>query len=167
MPREASGRLKVLLQVEEAETLLGSANRRSALPHEIDFDYALGSGTSDGQIDRVWSDEASYTTTPTDYDLVGSSVISELSGDAVSLVEIVGIVIQNTSVAGNLLVGGDANAIPIFSAANDVIVIPPGGIFVWFAPAGTALVAGTGDILQVAASTGTVTGKIAVFGRSA
>lgn len=166
MAREASGTVKVLVKVEEAETLLGAANKRSTLPHEIDFHYELGSGTADGQIDRVWSDEATYTTTPTDYDLVGSSVISELSGDAVSLVEIVGIVVHNTGSA-NLSVGGDANGVPIFGAAAHTITVPPGAIYVWFAPAGTTLVAGTGDILQVVAASGSVTGRVMVFGRSA
>lgn len=166
MAREASGTFRVSVDVNERSTGLGVGDAVASMVHTIGFEAQMASGTSDGQIDRVHSVALSVTTSPTDYDLSGS-LTSALGGATTSFVDLVGIVITNTSTSGNLLVGGDAASVPLFSAVNDVIVVGPGGVFAWYAPAGIGVTNSTADVLQIAASTGTVTGKMVLIGRSA
>lgn len=165
MAREAKARLELKLSAEEFETDLGAGGGRSRLAHLVELVADLLNGTDDGEIDRVYSDELTVTTTPTDLDFVGG-VTSKLNGQTVTLAEIVAVIVVNESAAGDVIVGGDANAIPIFGAATHTRPVKPGGADVWYAPAGVALVAGTGDILQLAASAGSVDCKVAVLGRS-
>lgn len=165
MARIASGIVDIVVRAQEGDTGVG-AGGTARLPHEIVYRLDLANGTANGEINRVHSVSSTFSTTPTDLDLLGS-LTSQISGGAVtSFVDLAGIVIENTG-SVNLLVGGDTNAVLIFSAANDVLVVPPGGIFVWMAPAGLAPVASTGDVLQIAAASGTCTGKVLLLGRSA
>jgi hypothetical protein len=119
-------------------------------------------------MDRIHSDAITVTSTPTDVDLAGS-LSSEVGGGTTTFVKVSLIYVKNKSPSGsgNVLIGGDANALPFFSAANDVLVLPPGGVFLWHAPPGVTVTAGTGDILQLAASTGSVELEYIVGGRSA
>ena len=146
----------------------GAGAQGGSLKHVVDFSKDWTSGTTADKADLVWSvNDASFTTTPTDYDLRGGT-LSKLDGSGVPMVEVVCVAVKNESTSGNLLVGGDANAIPFFSATNDVAVVPPGGLLVLCTgndPA-YAVTAGTGDILQIASSTGTVVGDVVVLGRS-
>lgn len=166
MARSANGTLRVKCDISEVSTALGVGDATARLDHTIDFVYEMASGTADGQIDRVYSTAASLTTSPTDVDLVGS-LTSVLSGAATSFVDLVGIVIQHYSGTGVVQIGADAAGIPIFGATNDLLNLYPGGIFVWFAPAGVATVATTGDILQLATASSTAVVKVIIFGRSA
>lgn len=166
MAREASGRLEIRVSIEEAETGLGAGGNRSRLEHAIEYVKSLANGTADGEITRVYSIEASLTTTPTDIDIVGA-LASVMNGAAVTMADFCGIIIENRSAAGNALLGGDANSVPIFSATNDVIPVEPGGIVVKYSPGGIPTTGGTGDIIQLAASAGTVIAKIVLIGRHA
>lgn len=168
MARQASGRIAIQFKMEEVETPLGADGQRSRLEHLLELAIELANGTSDSQIDRVYSDTINLTTTPTDLDLVGSTVLSKLNGQAISLVDLVAIVVLNTATSGNVIVGGDANAVAIFGAAAHTAIVLPGGGWVWYGgPAGLVLTGGTADILQLAASAGTVGCKVGIAGRSA
>lgn len=166
MAREASGTLSVNCNISERSTAVGVGDGTTTLVHSLLYEKVLANGTSDGQIDRIHSESLSVTTTPTDYDLSGS-LTSDTGAGTTSFVDLTGIIITNDSSSGDLQVGGDAASIPLFGAAADYILIKPGGIFVWYAPAGIAVTNTTADVLQIAASTGTVTGKMVLFGRSA
>jgi hypothetical protein len=166
MARFANGSVRVEVDINEAVTALGAGDDIARMPHRRVYSKTLASGTADGEIDRVVSQGVSFTTTPTDIDLSGS-LTSPLNAGAVVFAEVSMIYIENTAAAGNLQVGGDAASLPLFGAAADFIVVPPGGCFFWYAPAGIAITATTADILQIAASAGTVTGKVTIAGRSA
>jgi hypothetical protein len=166
MAREASGTLSVSVDISERSTAVGVGDGTTSLVHRILYEKVLANGTSDGQIDRVHSEALSVTTTPTDYDLSGS-LTSDTGAGTTSFVDLSLIIITNDSSSGDLQVGGDAASIPIMGAAADYILVKPGGIFVWYAPAGLAVTNSTADVLQIASSTGTVTGKMILAGRSA
>lgn len=166
MARGVTGLVSIGVDLVEHSTALGIGSEVGRLRHAVTQAVTFATGTTDGQLDRVWSDEVSLTTTPTDVDLVGS-LTSELTGQTTSFADVVLIVVRNLSASGNILVGGDAASIPLFSAANDVIVVPPGGTLLWYGGNGIAATATTADILQLAASTGTVTCGILFAGRSA
>lgn len=167
MARQALGRFGIFFDAWELSTALGADSATSRLQHLLSDIGDLVSGTGDSQIDRAYSDVLTLTTTPTTLDLVGSSVLSKLDGQAISLVDIVAVAVINTGADG-LIIGGSTNNIPIFSGSNAALVIPVGGKMLWQAgPAGVALVASTGDILRLAAQTTTTTCKVGVVGRSA
>lgn len=166
MAREASGTLSVSVDIQERSTAIGVGDSTAAMTHRILYEKVLANGTSDGSIDRVHSEALSVTTSPTDYDLSGS-LSSDIGAGTTSFVDLVGICITNDSSSGNLQVGGDAASIPLFGNVADYIVVPPGGCLFWYAPGGIAVTNSTGDVLQIASSTGTVTGKMTIFGRSA
>lgn len=154
----------------ESSTLdLGSA----AMAHRFAFSKDFSTGTGDSQHDVAWSDTRSVESgTPDDLDLRGT--LTGALGNTISNVEIVGLAIKNnsTTLGQYLTVGGDGSAVysGMFGAANDTITVQPGGLFVWLSTldgGGLATTAGSADVLQVAAATGTISYSILVLGRSA
>lgn len=166
MPREVSGRVRLEIDLQERNTLVGDGTKTAVLAHQMVVDKVISNGLGDGQMDRVHSQALSVTTTPTDVDLAGS-LSSAIGAGTTTFVDVSMIAIRNTSTSGNLVVGGDANFLPFLGGATHTLIIPPGGVFYWEAPPGVTCTAGTGDILQIAASSGTVTGVLIVGGRSA
>lgn len=165
MPREVSGRIRLEIDLQERNTLVGDGTKTAALAHQVLVDKVISSGVGDGQFDRIHSAALAVTTTPTDFDLAGV-LTSAIGAGTTTFVEVGLICIRNTGTSGNLVVGGDTNALLIFGGATHTLTIPPGGTFFWEAPPGVAVVAGTGDILQIAASAGTVPGTLLIAGRS-
>ncbi|MGL5095856.1 MAG: hypothetical protein ACRDD1_09720, partial [Planctomycetia bacterium] len=118
--------------------------------------------------DRLHSASGTVTTSPTTVDLIGSLTSQIDGGSTTSFADLQGLYVENTSAAGNLLVGGGANTIPLTNGTTDEVLIPPGGwIYVDFGTSGLALTAGTADLLLLAASAGSVGFRLAVVGRSA
>jgi hypothetical protein len=127
-------------------------------------------GTTADKVDKVHFKRYSLTTTPTDIDLAGTLV--DALGNATVFVEIAGIFIKNNSTTAgqNVHVGGDANGLVNWvGAAADYIIVRPGGVFCMVEPSDPAyaVTAGTGDILQVVAATGTPSIDLMILGRSA
>lgn len=143
-----------------------SAKLANALA-EISYDQ--GSGAA--QADKVFADTRTLAASTTeDLDLAGSLV--GIDGAAFAPAKVKAILV--VAAAGNtndVHVGGDANGLAgLFGAVNDLIVVKPGGVFLWAAPSGGLTVTGgTGDILQVANSgSGTsVTYSIVIIAASA
>ena len=171
MARQAKGRVRVLVEIEEFETDIGADSATTRLLHRLAYDRDWDSGTTDGtQIDRVWSSDADLTTSATDTDLSGS-LSSVLNGsNTVVMADLVLLAVENTTAAGggDAVVGGDAAAITGWVGnANDVVNVKPTGLLLYIAPHGVGITATTADVLQRAASSGTVTNKTIVAGRSA
>lgn len=167
MPREASGLLRLQIALQERNTAIGAGGENSSVNIDELLELVLASGTSDGQIDRVHRQALSLTTTPTDVDLRGV-LQSMLGAGANDFIDLALLLVVNTGSAGNIVMGGDANAVPLFGATTHTEIIPPGGFSLkWLGPAGIGVTAGTGDILQLAASAGTVPGRLLLAGRSA
>jgi len=173
MARRLKTKVRILIECVEESTDLGAGELPSRLVHRFEYNRDFASGTSNGtQLDRVYSDTANFTTTPLDVDIISaSSLPSKLDGSAnVSLVDlcIVAATNEGASGGGDIEVFGDGSGVVgVLKAANDIAVVKPQGCFVWIAPDGIAPVAGTGDIIQIAASTGTIEGKTLLAGRSA
>lgn len=171
LPAVAGARsdIDVGIKVIEYSAPGGAGAQAGNLRHVLDFEADWTSGTTASKADLVYSlNDVSYTTTPVDYDLRGS-LTSKLDASAVVAVEVVCVIVKNESTTGDLYVGGDANAIPFFGAAADYLIVKPGGLLVLCSGSDPAwaTTAGTGDILQISASAGTVVGDVIVLGRSA
>lgn len=167
MPREASGLVRLQVALQERNTAIGAGGDNASINYDELLELVLASGISDGQIDRIHRQALSLTTTPTNVDLRG--VLQSLLGaGANDFVDLALVLVVNTGVAGNIVLGGNVNAVPLYGAAAQSEIIPPGGFSLkWLGPAGVGVTAGTGDILQLAASAGVVPGRLLLAGRSA
>jgi len=173
MARKLKTKVRILIECVEESTEIGAGELPARLVHRFEYNKDFASGVTDGtQLDRVHSTLASFTTTPTDIDLIGTSNLSsKLDGSLnVNFTDLCVVAAANdaASGAGDLEVGGDASAplVGMLKAGNDVAVVKPQGCFVWIAPFGVAPVATTGDILQVVATAGTIEGRSLLAGRS-
>lgn len=144
---------------------------------------ALTSGTAANKADIFWADrDRTVTSGNTEdidvYDLgsldVGAGAGKDALGQAVTMAEIVAVLIEcSAASAGTLLVGGKAASTAwnsLFNGDDDaVLVVKPGGAFLVFAPTDPAYaVADTSNhLLTMAASGGNVTYSITILGRSA
>jgi hypothetical protein len=156
------------VQVNETGT---AALGTPSLVHVFDASVDIGSGTTSGNADLVWSATRSVTNGAND-DLDLNNSLIQTFGTSLQAVKVVGLYIKNSSTTDRLLVGGAASN-PVFTglfgASAHTISVPPGGSLLWTAPASPAtIVAATGDILRVSNFTGTapVTYTILVIGRS-
>lgn len=170
MARKLKTKVRILIECEEIITDVGLGEPVRHM-HRFEYNKDFATGTTDGtQMDRAHSDEADYTTTPTDYEVFGTTLADVIDGSlSVNFSDFCVMAVSNEEAngAGNLEVFGDANGlVGAVKAANDIVLVRPEGCFVWIAPYGVAPVNGTGDIVQVAASTGTITGKHLMAGRS-
>lgn len=137
-------------------------------PLNISKDYTWADGTGANQADRVWHDQR--VTTGTD-SLDLSGVLLDIYGAAFTLAKIKAIYLFNAAAStGNARLTRPAtNGVPVFLAAGDALEVLPGGLAAWVAPnlAAIAVTAGTGDLLDVVASAGSVTYDIVIVGTSA
>lgn len=170
MALSASGSLSVTFEALEINTASGAAAVNAALQHTISVASKFDAGTSDGQINRVYSATYSVDATGTAIDLAGS-IASALSGGTVTFAEIQGLIVTADAANGGDTYVGNAASNQWFGfagASGHYVVVQPGGAFVWLAKsAGSTVTAATGDQLLLKSSTGTVTGKILLIGRNA
>ncbi len=170
MARQARMTLEVRLIVDEsATTPAGAGDEVARLRHQILYSKELTSGTTDAtEVDRVWSSSASLTASPTDLDLLSATTSKLDSGLTNGFVDLVCLAVANDGAAGDIQVGAGSNPVAgVWLAAGDGVAVKPGGFFLWVAPSGIAPVAGTGDILRLVTSSGTIAGRAMIVGRSA
>jgi hypothetical protein len=134
------------------------------------YNIALDTGTGLGQADVCFSD--TRTTAGTDsLDLAGGGLLDNVGAvfapARVKVVFVFAAVANTTNVLFRRPAG--ATGVPIFSAVADEIPIHPGGMALIgsTSAAGYPVTAGTGDIIEVAAASGTVTYDIIIIGASA
>jgi hypothetical protein len=162
MARVVTGTARLKIDVTQASTGVG-LNKTATLTHPVLFERTCATGTSNGELDRVYASQLSLTTSPTDLDLAGSLADPLNAAVTVVFADIQWLCIRNTATAGNVVVGGDAADFGV-----DDPGIPPGGcLFIDSGTAGRAVTGASNDVLQLAASAGTVTCDVLVAGRSA
>jgi hypothetical protein len=164
-----SGKIAFNADLLESGTVdLGVASYEAHVPYE----WVVTNGTAVNQADKLWVD-ANRTLAASAADSIDiAGVLTSAFGVSLTLVKLKGLFI--TTSAGNpdnLSVSRVASGVPLFVAATDALVIPPGGMFAWATKAATAvaITPGTGDLITVtaAATAGTYTYTIAVVGTGA
>jgi hypothetical protein len=130
-------------------------------------------GVAVDNADRIYANRHTIVNgAPLSLDLAAS--LSDIFGNALTFVKVTAIGIKNrqpsTDVGLNLVVGGAAaNSFNTFvGAATHTITVGPNGILLLVNPslAGYAVTAATGDILQIAAASGTIVADVLLIGRS-
>jgi len=134
------------------------------------YPLSLDTGTGLSQADVIFSD--TRTTAGTDsLDLAGGGLLDNL-GNVFAPARVKAIIVFAAAAnPANVLLRRPAAAtgVPFMTAAGDEIPIHPGGMVIVWAPsaAGYVVTAGTGDVIEVAAASGTVTYDIIIIGASA
>ena len=136
--------------------------------HPINATISMTSGTGAGLADLVWADTRSTGATDS-LDLAGGGLV-DYYGTALAFAKLKAIFV--TAASGNAadlrLTRPATNGVPWLLAAGDAVVLPPGATFLWVAPsAGVTVTAGTGDLVDVVAASGTLTYNITLIGTSA
>jgi hypothetical protein len=181
---------KVVLDIT-AQNILQSGLDAGAIPSRFRTLLSLGSGTAEGQIDRVFSksESAKAASSTTSYDLSGG--VTDVFGVTVTMVEVVLIAIRNKRQTAQATLSIGPHATNGFGALNagrgfwtaalgsggGNIVMPASTTTtdreswtVMYSEQGVPVTAGTGDILAVICSaiSGDVNAwDILVLGRSA
>jgi hypothetical protein len=158
----------VSIQISASQTLaLDLVTKRADLVKTVPLSLDTGTGLS--QADVIFSDTRSTAGTDS-LDMAGGGLLDNL-GQTWAPARIKGIIVVAAAAnPGNVLLRRPAaNGVPFMTAAADEIPIHPGGVAVIWAPsaAGYPVTAGTADLIDIAASAGTVTYDIYIIGASA
>jgi len=135
-------------------------------------EITLTPGTSSGNANLIFMDTRTLSASSTEnLDLAGG--LTDPLGATLTFVTVKAIYVNASSANTNNVVVGGAGSntlLGIFSDATDKIIVKPGGVFMWVAPAtGATVTASTGDILLIANSSSgsSVTYDIVIIGTSA
>jgi len=135
---------------------------------------SLADGTSDNQVNQVWSTTGNLTpSATTTIDLAGG--ITDLYGDTVTFAAIKAIIIKNTTTTDAdgtdplVRIGAAAGTVwnPVFQATSDTVDLPPYGAIMLTAPIdGWPVSDGTSDYLKLANqdADGTASYEIGILG---
>lgn len=115
--------------------------------------------------DQFWSDSRDAANTTDSLDLAGA--LTNKFGESITLTKVKLIIIKaGTTNTVDIEVTMPADGIPIFKTAADAVLLKPGGLFVYLAPAaaGIAVGAGATDQLDLTAAAGTALYDILIAG---
>lgn len=139
-----------------------------AAPQLTQYLLEMTSGAGLNQANAVWSDRRTVPASTTDsLDLKAS--LTDALGQAFTPARIKGLIVRNRGAQDIQLTRPAANGVPLFAAAGDALIIPAGGVVVWFAPtaAGIVVTAGTGDLIDIVNGAGSsVDYDITIIGAS-
>jgi hypothetical protein len=130
--------------------------------------WSPANGTATQQASKVWVSQRTLSASSSEsLDLAG--VLTDSFGATLTFATVKAVYVKAASGnTNNVEIGGAAsNQVPLFKDVSDIVVVKPGGAFMWFAPGtGATVTAATGDILKAAnSSSGTsVTYDIVIVG---
>jgi len=132
----------------------------ATFPLQLDLTALLANGTGSGQASQVFTDTRSLAGSATeDLDLAGS--LTNAFGTTLTFTKIKAIIVRaaaaNNAANAVQVARTSSNGVPLFLAASDGLALGPGGIFLFYDPAGVTVTAGTGDKLTITNSAGTNT----------
>lgn len=138
-------------QTKSADLEIASSKITEALA------FAFSDGAGIDQANLVWKDVRTLAASANeDIDLSGS--LTDIYGESVIFARIRAILVAapRANVNNVNVTRPDSNGAPIFLAAGDGLEVRPGGCFLWVSPdaTGTAITAGTGDLINIANSAG-------------
>ena len=158
--------LEIAMRGSSISSTAGVSGAVATLDQRISRSWEQGTGA--GEVDKVFQDDLTVSTSATDLDLAGGSNVKDPASQAdQTFTRLHGLVVENRG-SVNLTIMGDANSAPIFDAAADSITLAPGQVFTYSAESntdGVTVTAGTGDIVQLVAASSTTTARVTMWGR--
>lgn len=139
--------------------LFVNSNDLGNAEHRLNYNPSnqFSDGNAINKAETIFSDTRTLSASATeDLDLAGSGLV-DVFGNTLTFTKIKALlIVASVDNTNDVLVGGDATAAWVgwCGDATDIVKVKPGGIFLLTAPAaaGMAVVATTGDILQIANS---------------
>lgn len=167
MATRSGARIIIEIEAVSSDATAGINGATSDLRRRYELQWSQG--TSAGNVDKVYQDELTVSTTPTDLDLAGGSNVKDpASQDDQTFSKLHAIIVKNSDSTNDVTIGGDAAGVPIFDDTSDAVTLAPGEVFVWTAASGTDgvdVTATTGDIIQIAGSAADTQVEITLIGR--
>jgi hypothetical protein len=150
-----SGTVSGNFDITDTRTNVGlpAASTRLGINRQPSITYSDGAAAA--MFDRIYAAARTLGGASEDLDLAG--VLADVYGGTITAVRAKALYIKNLSTANNIVVGGDAtNPWATLLNATGTITLPPGAWMIVATPdaTGWAITAGTGDILQVAGTSG-------------
>ena len=119
----------------------------------LDESFTLADGTGANQADVIWHESFSLAQAGpgTNTHALSDSTLTDPLGTAINMSKLKLLWIENTSADANLVIGaGGATAVALFTtSAADSLELPPGGKFLWTAPAAAGLDVTTNEDLKL------------------
>lgn len=166
----AQSRVRVTVESEEQATSTATGAPTRRLKHSISVDRSMPSGTGSEQSDVPYSAELTVTDVAQLVDV--RALVSKLTGGALLMAEVTGILVKNmSSTTGEYFYVDSGGANPLsgaFKAAGDGVPVGPLGEFLLTSPVDGFASDATHKTLQFTAAAGkTITAEIWLLGRSA
>ena len=167
MAVSASGNVSLNAVLGQAEGLDLGITKNASVSKALS--QAFTTGTAVNQLDRLFADERTLTSTQVEQlDFIGGG-LTDIIGAAWAPARLKFLIIANLG-PNDIQVVRPSNGIPIFLAVGDGEQIPVGGVLYksWPSAAGIVVTTGTGDLLNVTnVSAGTSVYQIIAGGASA
>lgn len=150
-----SGTVSANFDITDTRTNVGlpAASSRLGISRQPSITYSDGAAAA--MFDRIYAAARTLSGSAEDLDLAG--VLADVYGGTITAVRAKCIYIKNLSTTNNIVVGADGtNPWATLLNSTGTLTLPPGAWFVAATPdaTGWAITAGTGDILQVAGTSG-------------
>ncbi|MFH1732457.1 MAG: hypothetical protein ABIF82_12520 [Planctomycetota bacterium] len=146
MATTLSGTVKLIIDLVEATTAdIGTIQYDCY--HKSTRTYADGVGAD--QANALFSDTRSLADNA--YDDLDLTSLTDARGVALAFARVKALWVRNNGTASTLQLGGDANSVPLFGAAADYLILPPGGevLMICTTADGWVVTGATGDIIQL------------------
>lgn len=158
-----SGRSKI--QITLAHEKLDTAKLNKVLDKlnvNVGPDWSFGTGANAANM-LYHAKDLTATNAQATVDISGSA-ISDAFGDACDFAALKLLYIYNSDATEDLELGGDANELDIFKDTSDILLIKPGGFFLWIDPSAAGLDVTTNKNMTIQAETAHVTYDVVLLG---
>lgn len=168
-----NGKLKILCEIfdDDAAAAGGENVNLQNAHHLFETLIAFANGTSDGQINMVWSDRGTMNASATNtLDLAGG--LTDVYGHTLTFTVVKLIILRNRNTAsGDILSIGPAASngwVGFWADASDRNICKPGiasqpSFLIFYEPAGIAVTAGSADCLSIIEAGGANAGNYDIF----
>lgn len=106
---------------------------------DLNRNISLADGDGADQADMMFSDSRTLADAATETHDIYAGALVDAFGVAVTIEKLKFMYLYNSSSDASLLILGGATPLGICSDASDIIILPPGGKFIWSAPNATGL----------------------------
>lgn len=150
-----SGTVSASIVIDDTRTNVGLPASSTRLGISRQPSITFGDGVGADSFDKLYAASRTLSGSSEDLDLAG--VLTDLYGGTITAARVKMLYVKNLSTTNDIVIGADAtNPWATLLNSTGTLTLPPGAWVVVATPdaTGWAVTAGTGDILQVAGTSG-------------
>lgn len=157
-----SGRSKIQINFDHKKLDAAKLNEvLDKLNINVGPDWTFGTGAN--AVNMLYHATLTATNAQATVDISGTD-IQDAFGDDCDFAALKLLYIKNTDATEDLILGGDASELLLFSDPTDEILVKPGGFFLWIDPSAAGLDVTTNKNMTIQAETAHVTYDIVLLG---